>query len=419
MEKKQTIGKAKGITHMKVLAVAFLLAIFYIGSATFPATVNNIGSIFDNAQSDRQPNTSSIKKQIDRDYRRMLDFEHSNLKSKGTYVNLNGLMARIIGQRYMNKRVKLENGHLAAMVKPQDVTLPAIQLTKLYTHQKEKDKDFLYVLAPDQVPKYEDILPAGYKSYSNQNADDLLETLRKNDVPVLDLREEMLNEKIDHTDAFFVTDHHWKPETGFWAYTKIIDQLVQTGAMNPIDSVYTDINEYEIEVYKDFFLGSAGKRTGSYYAGVDDFSFIFPKFETDFSLELPSRSISLHGDFRDIAYDTSCIVYDYFSARVHDSYGHGQYGYKHYNNEMAPSDLKVLIIGDSFSRVPCTFLPLVFNSCNQFDMRYFEGDFEECYYEYNPDVVIVLTTPASVKEKHLTYDFFNDLKNVDTSLDDA
>ena len=406
MKPKGFFQRIKQINYKKIVAVVFLAAIFYIGSAGFPSVINNIDKLL----TSEHPNIIATSKKIDTKYSKMFNFKDHNLHNKGFYINLNGLMARIMGQRYVNKRVKLDNGHLASLFKKTDITLAAEQLTKLYNKQKENDKAFLFVLAPGQLPKYEDILPAGYQDYGNQNADALLDALKENGVPFLDLREEMIYDGIDHTDAFFITDHHWKPETGFWAYSKIIDILIYNRIIDPIDPMYTDIGEYNVEVYPEFFLGAFGRRTGMYYAGVDDIAIITPKTDPDISLNDPSKDIEKQGTFSNVAFDWDMLKKDYYSINPYTAYNYGRLtGVKEYRNETAPVDLKVLAIGDSFAIVPFTFLPLVFNTCDQMDMRDYQEDFEEYYSKYEPDIVIVLINPSQVAEENTSYDFFNDL----------
>jgi hypothetical protein len=342
----------------------------------------------------------------------MLEFNGHHPVNKGSYLNFNGLMARLMGQRYMNARVKLYNGHLTYIVEKKDVTKAAEQMTKLHDAQKGNGKQFLFVLAPFQVPKYEDILPAGYLDYSNQNADDLLDMLRDNNVPFLDLREEMQKDGISSADAFFVTDHHWKPETGFWAFAKIVDHLAEAKIIKPVDPKFTDINEYNIEVYKDWFLGSAGKRTGTYYAGVDDISVIYPKFETEISLEIPYKNVSQKGAFSDVVFSRKLVERDFFNDGAYDIYGYGDVNGKDYRNANAPADLRVLFIRDSFACATATFFPLVATECKELDMRHVYGDFYghnnflSFYNEYEPDVIVVLVNAGSVTDVHTTYDYF-------------
>jgi len=360
----------------------------------------------------------TVAKQIDDKYRRMLVFNDYNLRNKGFYINLNGLMARIMGQRQMNSIVKLDNGHLASENRvPPDITLAVTQLSRFNNALNEKGKSFVFVLAPYKVPKFEDILPAGYINHRNQNADDLVFALKENNVPVLDLRDELFNEGISNTDAFFITDHHWKPETGFWAYKKIIDTLQDNGLFDPIDPLYTDLDEYNVEVYRDFFLGSAGKKTGTYYAGVDDFSIITPKFSTDISITIPSSGIDKRGEFFDTVFDMSEFRFDFFTSNPHAIYGYNTAGFIEYRNEIAPVDLKVLAIGESFCNIPYTFLPLVFSEVDKYDLRNFKGDFTQQYMAFDPDVVIILVNPTAITGTNTAYDFLNDINEEEIDID--
>jgi len=415
MKSKVLINKIKHLNSKKIAAVVFLIMVFYVGSATFPPAVKSIARFLGGEPHD----ILAMANEIDSEYRGMLGFADYNLRNKGFYINLNGLMARTMGQRYMNERVKLDNGHLTHIRGTRNITFAATQLTRLYDKQLEKGNSFLFVLAPYQIPKYENILPAGYKDYGNQNADDLLNALKENGVPVLDLREEMRSDGIDHDDAFFITDHHWKPETGFWAYTKIIESLLSVGAIEPIDPFYTEIEKFYIETFQDFFLGAHGKRTGSYYAGVDDFSVITPTFDTELSIKIASRDIDIRGEFSETALNKERIQKDYFTANPHAAYRHGNIGFTQFRNDIAPVDLKVLTLGDSFSNVPYAFLPLVFSACDQMDMRHYEGDFAEYYSEYDPDIVIVLVNPNHIALANTAYDFFGDSPEKQEALNDS
>ena len=393
-------------THKKALAAAFLIAIFYIGSATAPSALARIGEL----AAGGPPGIPQARKQIASDYQGMLDFEHPDFRGKGLYINLNGLMARAMGQRYMNEQVKLDNGHLTALYYKRDPARSAEQMAKLRDRQEERGKAFLFVATPCQIPKYDNVLPTGYYDYSNQNIDALLGALREKGVPAMDLREELRADGISNTDAFFVTDVHWKPETGFWAYAKIVSYLEQAGLIAPIDPMYTDIDEFNIEVLEGIFLGSSGNRTGKYYAGVDDLSLIAPGFKTDISVEIPSMSMEKQGEFADVAINRNLLGRDYFTANPYRAYGHGNRDFISYRNAGAPIGMKAMAIGDSFSNVPFAFLSLAFAECDQLDMRYYEGDFEEYYDEYGPDIVIVMVYPDEIDHPSLTFDFFGDLE---------
>ena len=404
--KKKLSNIVKKIKYKHILAILSLAFIVYIAWSEFPATLELVGDYLKNS---RESNRASITSQLDKKYKNIMTFDADMPLNKGSYIDLNGAVSRVMGQRYLNERVKLHNGHLALLNEECDVTQPVETMTRLCDMQREKNKQFLLVIAPAQFSKYENLLPAGFDDFTNQNADRFADMLRENGVPVLDLRDELHNDGISHTEAFFVTDHHWTPQTGFWAYAKLIEYFAQSGVIGNIDSKYTDIDEFDIEVYKDWFLGSSGKRTGKYYAGTDDFEIINPVFATrGFSVDIPQRNVGKRGSFAEVAYDMSENRRDYFFASPYSAYGNNDNGLKSYRNSSAPVNLKVMSIGDSLSNVPFTFLPLVFSECDELDMRYYYGDFPEYYDGYDPDIIIVMIGAASPDQPNSTYDFFGD-----------
>lgn len=404
---KQIFKKVCSVNYNKILSSIFLLIIFFVGIVSLPRGLYETGRFLLAGKTDIISLINKIDYEGGDNFDAKWVGQGENIKN--SFINLNGLIARYMGQRCVNNVIKLDNGHLYSLYskeKEKDLFFSATQITKLCNMQKENGGHFLFVLAPSQIPKYDSIIPIGYNDYLNQDSDELLCLLRLKKVPILDLRDEMVNDNLRHSDAFFVTDLHWKPETGFWAYTKIMNYLSQSGIIEPISSLYSDINEYNIDVYKDFFLGYYGKRTGIYYAGIDDFAVITPKYKTDLSVEIPSKKIFKQGAFKDVMIDYSMIKKDYFSMNPYSGYGYGNQGLKIYRNENAPIDLKVLSIRDSFANASTTFLPLVINTCDEIDMRHYIGNFMEYYTEFQPDIIIILV--HSAVNKNTTYDFFAD-----------
>lgn len=399
--------KAFRLFDRKILITVLFLAItFYIGATEFLIAGRNVFTYF----ADKKAGILAVQKKVDEEYRTMLTFAGDILKNKETYINFNGFMARAMGQRYMNDRVKLENGHLAGIADKVDVTLAADQVTKLFNSQIKKGKSFLFVLAPSQVPKYENILPKGLMDYSNQNSDDLIGILTANGVPFLDLREEARKDNLSHADMFYKTDHHWKVETAFWAYRKIVHYLMDKQIIDPIPPMYTDINQYNFDVYEEFFLGSSGRRTGIFFTGLDDFTIITPKFQTKLYYNAPSRKVSNEGNFAEAVIDSTKLKKDYFSSDPYSAYAFANTNHGIYRNPSAPCKLRLLTIHDSFARPSNAFLSLVFSEHDTLDMRDYNGNFEEYYSGFAPDILIVYVNANGLTSPNTTYDFFADLK---------
>ncbi len=398
---KRFIETIKPVWAGLLLALVFLGYIFYIGVVTFPITRAAVAEKL----ADQNIGVLSVRDAVDDSFRNLLSIGGGFTTNKATYIDYNGLLANFMGQRYMNERVKLNNGHLTYLSDPCDTADFAAQIINLYRHQQQGDKRFVFVLAPAQVPKYENILPAGYSDYSNENGDHLIETLRANGVPVLDLRDAMADDGLVYSDSFYVTDHHWTTQTGFWAYTRIVDYLVENEMIGPVDAKYTDINNFTTETYSRWFLGSASRRTGIYFAGVDDFSVIRPGFENGgVTFEVPSKSIFREGDFAEVCFDSDAIQLGYYIQYPYNVYMDNDF--ERFRNPGAPVDLKVLSLGDSFTNVPSVYLPLIFQNCDELDMRYYHDDFAAYYTDYDPDIIICLINVASLDASNTGYTFF-------------
>ncbi len=124
-------------------------------------------------------------------------------------------------------------------------------------------------------------LPYGMRDYSDENADRLLEELNKRQISVLDLRQNLDVEKIDKSDLFYKTDHHWSMKTCFTTFGVIAEAIY---GWTDLDlSRYTDIDEYTVYTQENSFLGSYGIKVGEYYAGKADFTVYAPSFDTDFT----------------------------------------------------------------------------------------------------------------------------------------
>ena len=408
--KEKAVQHLKNLSASKILAVLFLVFLLYIGSAAVPQLLSNSGIALEENKT-----FSQFIELIDEQYHGMLSLktDQDPLHIKSTYINFNGYIAKLMGQQEMNERYKLKNGHMhqerAAISEElfEDIYQNLLLLDK---RQKDNGKNFLFVLAPFQLYQYEDLMPIGFTDYYNEIGDRLIARLEESGVLCLDLRKTMEQAGFTNEEAFFITDHHWKPETGFWAYGNILEKLAENGSISPVNTFYTDPENFNFTVYEDAFLGSSGKRTGIYYAGVDDFCLITPKFDTEISLTIDNSSINISGTFPEVAFRSDatavCEKRDYFNQNPYGIYGRGDNGLMHWDNENAPEQQKVMLIGDSYGNVPFSFMSLYFSSCKELDMRYFKRDFAEFYNEYSPDHFIVLVNLFSINTRNLLYDFF-------------
>lgn len=405
------------------LAVCFLTFILYLCVAVLPKFSPGIIQLVQ-----RDLTVREFIQSTNTQYETMLSQSVNTplFQNHSTYINLNGLMSNLMGQQSANNRVKLKNGHLTGITtdSPSDDTLRSVadNIATLYTKQKGLGKDFLFVMTPCQISKYEDLLPVGYNDTSNDTADRLLALLEERGIACLDLRKSLYKDGISHAEAFFITDHHWTPQTGFWAYSKILEKLHEMGIFSEIDPYYTDPNNFDFTIHEESFLGSSGKRMGIYYAGIDDFCVISPKFKTSITVKYDGDDTDYQGNYPNTVnmdYPKSTFEQkDYFNFNAYGIYGHSDTVPVLRTNENAPEKSKLMLIGDSMTNIPFSLMSLYTSQCFELDMRIINGDygteytssyhdFEVYYSSFMPDCIVMLINPNGCNDTNVTFPFFS------------
>ena len=269
-------------------------------------------------------------------------------------LNLNGLTHRLFGQREMNHVLRMNNGYLAelqAQIPEESLVRRAHMLADLQDALTERGVEFLYVATPTKISAAEEnLLPAGVTDYSDANLDTFLDVLRERGTNMIDLRQMIREEGDNYYDYFYVTDHHWTTEAGFYAYEKIADWIGAQGYA--IDPRVRDLSQYERTVYPRAHLGSRGRRTGAWYAGVDDFTLYSPQFPTDVEALGGAR-----GDFEEMLLNRAFLDdHNYYMSDTYDSVLEQSVG--HFINHLSENDAKIIFVADSYCFAVCPYLTL-------------------------------------------------------------
>ena len=254
---------------------------------------------------------------------------------------------------------------------------------------------FLYVATPSKVCRLEDADYSGSVDFCNQNADDLLSGIRDAGVAVLDLREKLHEQGLNHHAMFYNTDHHWKTTAGLWAAGEILDccnQLFGAGA----DLSLLELSAFRQQLYEKWFLGSQGKKVTLARAVPDDFTLLYPNYETSVHFTVPTRGIDAIGSF-EIMYDMYEVTNrDYYTKNPYGACAYGETALCTVENLKMPEGKKVLLIRDSMSDcvIPC--LSMGFGQLHSLDLRLFNGSVWEYTRSYDPDIVIVMYGASSI-----------------------
>ena len=374
----------------RLTAVVFLLLLGFL-------TADNLGILMNTAGRylHREISFADVMHQITEGYQQ-------NLKQKEPLISLNGAYMRLTGARVSNGIVLMKNGMLTEESAQADPGYAAGQITELYQYLQERDTPFLFVEAPRKPDLSGSLMPEGTENYCNANADGLLALLEANGVPTLDLRGELTGTAEALEQYFYRTDHHWNAEGAFVAFQRIVERLGE----EDICSNVTERENWEKHTLPNYFLGSHGRRVGIGFAGVEDFLYLTPKFDTQMSCTIADSEIYREGSFAETALAMERITGkpDYYNSSPYDVHTGENYAHVQFRSETAPSEKKVLMIKDSFGLPVEGFLATAFREVETLDLRHLKDTTAvEMIENFRPDVVIVMYNPFVMEGECLQF----------------
>ena len=398
--------------YKKILSVIFCLILFigFIGIviSSVESIINKSEKVAEAEQLDishdeHAEKTTKSSEFVDKiiSYRDSITKKSNEIFPKNLYIELYGVTELLLGKKYSSDAnpsydiVKLNNGSLAFKYpEPENLENEINNITKLNNQLKQRQIDMLYIQVPLKIDSKNSGMPLGTEDHTNETMDEFLGSISQNGVNIFDLRNEIANDGLNHTSLFFSTDHHWKTESAFWAFGKISEKLNKDFNFKINKDLY-DLNNFNIEVLPDCFLGSEGKRSGAVYSGLDDLSFITPKFDTSFNLTIPSDSIEKIGTFEKVMFEKQYVTdIDLYNSPVYSVYlGGGAPLTIIKNNQL--NERKMLLVKDSFSCALAPFLALTSSQIDMIDLRsYDEKGLLEYIDETNPDIVMFIYNPS-------------------------
>ena len=334
---------------------------------------------------------SAINQDLDRDH---------------LFIQLYGGVQRITGRRVVEDMVegntvaKLTTGAInfvnvnASDYTPDSAQLHARQTADFAEQLEEADIPYLYVTAPQKIQRGTQMLPTGLMEFGNVCADTFQAELEALDVPYVDLRP-MFESNGIYSGWFFNTDHHWKPEAAFFAWQNLAQILDERyGFHTP--TYLTQPSNWTTTVLDDFFLGSQGKRVGSLYAGVDDFTIYTPKFETSLTYSSTTSNFERTGSFNEsVCFPERVEEKDWFNGNPYTYYSGGDYALATMTNHKNPNGPRIVLLRESFSCALAPFLALSCSELTTIDLRHFQGDLMETIEGLEPDLVMTLYTAST------------------------
>ena len=116
---------------------------------------------------------------------------------------------------------------------------------------------------------------------TNAVQDELLLYLQQNQVNTLDLRGPLENSGMTQEELFYRTDHMWTSEAAFIAAGALVDKIRDDfGDDWDTERFYCRRENYHADVYREATIGTIGSEMGISYVGKEDYTVLYPEFET-------------------------------------------------------------------------------------------------------------------------------------------
>lgn len=339
---------------------------------------------------------------------------NSNVDFRYDFINAYGYIQTVLGKYEENnfEVVKDENGKLYYTYFPdgiKDTAEYVERCVRLKNSIKSKKTRLLYVMPPDKYVEGYTKFPLGIPyNLVNETADAFLKNLNRAGIDSIDFKNYLSESRIAPQDLFYTTDHHWKIKTAFWAADQFF-QILQGryGAQIPNEDLYSNLKNYNVITYPKSFLGSMGRKTGIYYAGVDDFDLIYPQFDTSFVYENSSleKGLNLTGRFEEALLATPVLRNNAspFDKDLYMLYLYGNPAFAHIKNNKNPNGLKICIIKDSYAVPFAAFASLRCSDIYMLDPRFYQGNMEDFINSTKLDYVLIMYAPDNLADEFFPF----------------
>ena len=318
--------------------------------------------------------------------------------------------------------IPMRNGYLAGTcpkLKEEEIDQLVENIADFKDFLEKNNISFLYANAGSNVCPYNKQMYENTFENSNENADELLSSLQKCGIDVLDFRKDMQRDDLDWYSFYYRTDHHWTTLAGLWAAGDLADKLNQDYDFL-FDKSYFSTRAYDITHYDNYWLGSRGRVLTLVRAPLDDYDLIIPKFRTNFTINVPSQGLELSGDYKNVIMKMDQLeqVANYSGIdflNKPEAYGcvnTTRYAELKLINKLHTNNpgKKILFVRDSYADYLLSYLACDVEEEDAICLQSFTGSLKAYVRETRPDIVIVLycidsVSPVEMKTHKHYFDF--------------
>ena len=140
------------------------------------------------------------------------------------------------------------------------------------------------------------------------------------------------------------------------------------------------------------------RSTGYLFSGFDNFSIIYPKFETNQTCEIVHKQVLRSGSFYEAIFDQSFKELPWRERGMYGMYIGGDFPLVLHKSETAKNDGTVMLFIDSFGTMVESYLTTAYQNVIAVDLRWILRNqmnvtAKELVEEYDPSNVIIMFNP--------------------------
>lgn len=243
-----------------------------------------------------------------------------------------------------------------------------------FAEKFNESKTFIVNL-PNKNYAYEHKMPINnYLAGQSIYIPKLFEEINKEKIKIIDTLEEI--NKDDNN--YYKTDHHMNMNGVYTSYKYIINNIRKD---IPEISKPKEKSEFDIEVYKEVFIGSHGRSIPSVVKTMDDIEVYQDNSFTNYK-----------------AYNQDGEAKLFYREKISKDRLNGDYGvylggdnaiFKVENNQ-SNNKLKTVVIGDSMDNPLIPLLVPHFKELYSYDLRHYQGNVLQDIESINPDVILLI-----------------------------
>lgn len=301
-----------------------------------------------------------------------------------------------------NDIIRMDNGHLTYVLQRKDEAVIedfGAGVAGLSQAVQNAGGSFLYVNVPSKTCRYGRQLPEGVPEYSIENGEVLLSYLRGHNVNVIDFRDKLHEAGMDHYDAFFKGDLHWRPETGFWAAGVLAQELNDSYGFDFGEKCF-ELDNYQATAYDSSYEGGITYKITRAKSPYDDYTLILPDFQTHLTVDIPAKNFYETGEFRDVLANLTFLENDVWTdpSKCYHSWQWINNPLGNVVNLQPEHNLgkRLLVITDSFGWPVVPYLALDIEYTDIIYPGSFQGSIIEYVQETKPDMVVYLLAERDI-----------------------